>query len=360
MEYKLYRESDFRVSNWTGGKTKQLAIFPESASYLERNFLWRLSTATCEKEESLFSRLPDFDRVLMVLEGSVVLAHQDVRVARLQELEQDRFDGAYTTKSFGRITDYNLMVAKGCEGFLDVVAPESESRSLELGSGEGYEHRSVCLFCRDGFAAVTVDGRTVMVSPGEQLVVNGRTNERFAISVMGEGHLVMAQIFYNYRQEELGPTVIPREKASFRDFLTCVYLANVQFRGAGLIFRNLKHQWFDEELSRAIQKLERIYLTFFVWIAGVAVIVLLGEKSFSVDLWLVSLSAWTLADIFVISPLLYFAVVPKPVRKHIKDVRQLTPYEEKVRAQQLGDNPRLEKLMKKYRSTARQSGKEEN
>ena len=113
MEYKLYRESDFRVSNWTGGKTKQLAIFPESASYLERNFLWRLSTATCEKEESLFSRLPDFDRVLMVLEGSVVLAHQDVRVARLQELEQDRFDGAYTTKSFGRITDYNLMVAKG-------------------------------------------------------------------------------------------------------------------------------------------------------------------------------------------------------------------------------------------------------
>ena len=80
MEYRIYRESDFRVSNWTGGKTRQLAIFPENASYLERNFLWRLSSATCEKEESQFTRLPDFDRVLLVLEGSVVLAHQDERL----------------------------------------------------------------------------------------------------------------------------------------------------------------------------------------------------------------------------------------------------------------------------------------
>ena len=69
MEYRIYRESDFRVSNWTGGKTRQLAIFPENASYLERNFLWRLSSATCEKEESQFTRLPDFDQGAFCIGG---------------------------------------------------------------------------------------------------------------------------------------------------------------------------------------------------------------------------------------------------------------------------------------------------
>ena len=359
MEYRIYRESDFRVSNWTGGKTRQLAIFPENASYLERNFLWRLSSATCEKEESQFTRLPDFDRVLLVLEGSVVLAHQDERVARLGELEQDRFDGAFSTKSFGRITDYNLMVAKGNQGFLDVVVPGQESRPVRLENYPDHEHRSVCFFCRDGFATVTVNGETVMVSADQQMVINSSNHEPLNISVMGEGHLIMAQIFYDYHPEELGPVVIPREKVSFDDFRTCVYLANVQFRGAKFIFRKLKNQWFDEELSGAIQKLERIYLPFLIWFFGLGGVAAIGVDSFSGIMWIVALLSWTAIDIFLISPLLYLIFVPKPVRKHIKDIHHLTPYEERVRERQLQENPRLDKLMKKYKNMSRISTDDE-
>ena len=97
MDIRVYKETDFHTSKWTGGTTTELAIFPQTSKYLERNFIWRLSTAVCELEETTFSKLPDFDRVLMVLEGDVVLAHQDVRAIRLGELEQDSFDGAYHT-----------------------------------------------------------------------------------------------------------------------------------------------------------------------------------------------------------------------------------------------------------------------
>ena len=76
MEYKIYKETDFITSKWTGGTTRQLAIFPQESKYLERNFVWRLSSATCDLEETTFSKLPDYDRVLMVLSGDVVLAHQ--------------------------------------------------------------------------------------------------------------------------------------------------------------------------------------------------------------------------------------------------------------------------------------------
>ena len=129
MKSYLLKEENYNTSRWTGGQTKELAIYPAESKYLDRNFVWRLSSATVETEESDFSRLPDYDRVLMVLDGEVVLSYEGERVARLKELEQDRFDGAWKTRSFGKITDYNLMVRKGNEGYLDLIYPETEKKN---------------------------------------------------------------------------------------------------------------------------------------------------------------------------------------------------------------------------------------
>ena len=50
---------------------------------------------------------------------------------------------------------------------------------------------------------------------------------------------------------------------------------------------------------------------------------------------------------------MYMAVVPKPVRKHIKDIDHLTPYEQRVREKQLATNERVEKIMKKYKNSGK-------
>ncbi len=353
MEYKIYKENDFNRSKWTGGTTTQLGIFPDTAQYLERNFIWRLSSATCEQEETTFSKLPDYDRVLMVLSGSAVLAHQDVRVARLQPFEQDRFDGAYMTKSFGKITDYNLMVRKGNEGFLDVITACEQSKRLEREDYPQYENFTTALYCTEGFATVTICGKTLMLTAGQQLVINDENRSPSDISIMGEGTLIRAQIFFNYDAGELGATIIPKEKVSFDDFKTCIYLANVQFRGAKYIIRRLQNQWFDEELSRGIRKLERIYLPFIITVAGFCTILGIGYGSFTTLQWVLALVGWLFADIFLVSPLLYLLVVPKPTRKHIKNIDELTPYEQKVRERELSTNERMDRLMKKYRTTGR-------
>ena len=75
-------------------------------------------------------------------------------------------------------------------------------------------------------------------------------------------------------------------------------------------------------------------------------------------LW-VLFAAWILADCLIVSPLMYMAVVPKPVRKHIKDVGNLTPYEQKVRNEELGRNEIAEKVLKKYKNTGKNLGREE-
>ena len=39
----------------------RVSIAPENGNYQSRDFLWRLSSATVELEESTFTSLPDFD-----------------------------------------------------------------------------------------------------------------------------------------------------------------------------------------------------------------------------------------------------------------------------------------------------------
>ena len=353
MDIKIYKSQDFTPSKWTGGTTTQLAIFPEDADYLKRNFIWRLSTATCDLEETTFSKLPDYDRVLMVLKGDVVLAHQDVRVARLGELEQDRFDGGYHTKSFGKITDYNLMTAKGNKGYLDVIELTADSRELEFEKDEELDRFDVTFYCRDGYATITAGTETFMLMPGQQMVASFVRGDEVKMSVMGDGTLIRGQIFYNYKPEELGPTIIPEEKTSFEDFKTCIFLANTQFHGAKYIFKSLKKTWYDEALSKGIKKVEGFYLTSIVFLAGIMTIAFAGISTFTEAWqWVAAVAGFVLLDLFVISPLIYLPFMPKPVKPHIKDLDKLTPYEQGVYEAELGRNERVEKIMRKYKNSA--------
>lgn len=68
-------EKDYAVSRWSGGTTTQIALFPPESSYAGRDFLWRVSSAVVEDGESAFTPLPDYDRHLMLLEGSLLLRH---------------------------------------------------------------------------------------------------------------------------------------------------------------------------------------------------------------------------------------------------------------------------------------------
>ncbi len=360
MKTYLYKEENYSISNWSGGKTKELAIYPKGQKYIDRDFIWRLSSATVDLEESDFTRLPDYDRVLMVLDGEVVLEYNGERVAKLKTLEQDSFDGAWKTKSFGKITDFNLMVRKGNRGFLDVIRPQNEKQMF--GSSEETE-LPLCthaLYCKEGYLLVGIGEKTQMVQPGQLFVMEYEMGETAKYSIMGEGVTVRAQIFYSGMEEELFPVEIPSEKATFDDFKACVYLANVQFRGAKYVFKSLQRTWFDEALGGVIRKLERYYVTSIVFFLGLIGVLVIGlEANLSALPSLALFAGWVFLDCLVISPLIYFACVPKPVRKHIKDIDKLTPYEQKVREQEQGRNEQLEKLLKKYKNSGKYLGRED-
>ena len=98
MKHTLYKEADYKTSEHMGGTARELAVFPATAEYLNRDFIWRISVDSIESEESDFSRLPDYGRVLLILEGETVLSYegraigagQIRRVMEDQELRKDQ------------------------------------------------------------------------------------------------------------------------------------------------------------------------------------------------------------------------------------------------------------------------------
>ena len=123
-KYTIIRSGELPVSRWSGGTTTQLAIYPPHADYAARNFVWRVSTATVEAPESLFTALPGVSRKIMVLEGRMTLAHEGRYTKELGRGEQDAFSGDWTTRSRGRVRDFNVMTTEG-ESSLEMLEAEA-------------------------------------------------------------------------------------------------------------------------------------------------------------------------------------------------------------------------------------------
>lgn len=372
MEYRIYKEEDFSITSSPAGAVRQLAVFPE---HPRQNFIWSLGIQEIQQEEASLSRMPEYDRSLLVLEGDVILAYEGQRVARLKELEQDRFDGGFSAKSFGRAQMYDLLVRKGAAGYLDVLKLTKENRVPEREDPEGRGCVCQAFYCREGYGVISFAERTCMIRQGQQLVICQEGSEPLDTGVMGEGILIRTQIFYDQDQagersepdkgterteapdrkkEADSPETYPPEQGgAFADFAECMKLSLTNFRGSRFIFPYLKKIWYDEALKAGIRRVERFYLPVVLWFVGVAVFGLYGGEQWSPKTVLYVLIGWSLLVLFVLSPLMYFLAVPKPVKAHIKRLDQLSEYEKAVRQREREANPVAERILKKYKISGR-------
>lgn len=110
----------FHTAQWSGGTTTELLLYPEGGSYANRDFLFRISSATVDLEESDFTVLPGVERYITPLAGSFTLTHPSLPPVTLAPLSAPyRFSGGIATHCVGRATDFNLML-KGCEGRMEL------------------------------------------------------------------------------------------------------------------------------------------------------------------------------------------------------------------------------------------------
>ena len=123
----LLRANDFQVSDWSGGKTKQLYLSPPTGHYGKREFDYRLSTATVDLAESQFSDLSGFHRILVSLNHTLHLhnaSRQEETV--LAPFTPYVFEGSDSITSRGTCTDFNLIYSDHYQGQMLAISDREE------------------------------------------------------------------------------------------------------------------------------------------------------------------------------------------------------------------------------------------
>ena len=202
---RVFHSSDYRVTNWSGGRTTELAIAPEGSLYAERKFLWRFSTATAEVEESTYTSLPDYNRVILSLRGLLRLSHDDATWRDFAEFEPYAFDGGVTTQARGKVVDLNLMLRKGrCSGTMIPILGGPGLRTdvtTELAAAlPGAE--DLLVFCFEGAAeAVGLEGSWPLEA-GDTLHVSNLGGGAWSVRATERVKAVVAAIRYEGRRAE--------------------------------------------------------------------------------------------------------------------------------------------------------------
>jgi len=144
--------------NWAGGTSTEMFIYPSDGSFVDRNFTFRISSATVEVEQSNFTFFEGITRHLMILKGELELIHVNRYSKVLSVYEQDTFSGEWETKSIGKVTDFNLMLKNGAEGNLKHFGLNlGEMKKLEINAKYNFAYVAKGLFDCNGATAQVGD-----------------------------------------------------------------------------------------------------------------------------------------------------------------------------------------------------------
>ncbi len=164
MPITIKRSYELNTTNWTGGTTTELFIFPATANYQQRDFDFRISTAMVAAEQSVFTSLPGYSRKLMVLQGAVSLFHRGHYSKVLTKFDVDEFEGSWETTSQGRCTDFNLMCKLGTEGSMEAeIIEKGKNQRIEVAQTVAW----FFLYPVKGTLELSVINKTMRVGQGD-------------------------------------------------------------------------------------------------------------------------------------------------------------------------------------------------
>jgi environmental stress-induced protein Ves len=191
MTITLLTEQDYITSQWSGGSTTQLLISPANATYAERNFDFRLSSAKVEVAESTFSTLSGVNRKLMLLDGELTVNHENHHSKTFQKFEVDTFKGDWNTTAKGICTDFNLMTTGNQTSELShiqLLANHYKKLIVE----ENYH--TVCLYLHSGSIYVEINNKLYNLKKESLLVLSNINIFSFHLQAHKRSELIISKI----------------------------------------------------------------------------------------------------------------------------------------------------------------------
>jgi len=191
MAFSIIKAENFNTSNWSGGTSTQLYIYPQTADYKKRTFDFRLSTARVNIEKSEFTPLTGVSRKIMILDGQIVISHKDHYSKKLKKLDIDEFEGDWQTSSIGTCIDFNLMTTGKTKGDLSALVLK-EKQALDYLIEKDYSNLLIYLY--SGEISFNMGDDNHKLNQGELLVINKLEIEILQISAHESSELIISKI----------------------------------------------------------------------------------------------------------------------------------------------------------------------
>ncbi len=183
----VIKKENYKVSEWSGGVTKEILILPEEGDYAERRFHARVSSAVVEVKESDFTELPGVHRFISLIHGDMELHINDAEPKILSPLDIVEFEGEDKVHCVGKATDFNLML-KGTEGKMHVLPIGEKRIALKEGTVLIFAVGAVQVrFSNaDPVELSTGDSCVITNSDMDYLIYSERTQNVLVVEIEGE------------------------------------------------------------------------------------------------------------------------------------------------------------------------------
>lgn len=109
MKINIIKFNELQSSNWSNGKTYQYYIFPNNANYQNKDFLFRVSSATIDNMPSEFTNFIGYHRYLSMLDSDLSLKINN-REVNLKANQLVDFKSEDSVISYAIGSDFNLMI----------------------------------------------------------------------------------------------------------------------------------------------------------------------------------------------------------------------------------------------------------
>ena len=182
--YRIITKDKVRKRLWSGGTVNQLFIYPENADFDQKDFVFQVSTATVDVEESLFTFFDNYDRIIMTTDNKFVLVHNDQEEIVLGKNEPHFFYGDDKTQGKGKVNDFNLIMKRGvCRGDVMALSIEKGSVIFPRKGSDICAKTLEIVFCAHGKLTFRLGKHQEHLEQGELLVIDhGEMNGKYLLS----------------------------------------------------------------------------------------------------------------------------------------------------------------------------------
>lgn len=170
---ELIKQENYKPTFWSGGMATELITYPLNSDYASRNFLWRLGVAKIDILESTFSNLPNISRNFMVIEGQIILDHENKYTKLLNSFDQDNFMGDWKTKTYGSASVFNLMTKEDYHGELIHLNFNSKKQfNFKYETSLNKDLVAICFYVVNGSFKSSINNKVFKVNPNDLLLID--------------------------------------------------------------------------------------------------------------------------------------------------------------------------------------------